>query len=508
MKEELIKELVANSKLANRINYEYQHRIENLQKECAQAKNELQEMQQLMQQLSTKDQSEKAKFEIEYKKKYELAQQKILELEMRQKDTTKFLNITNTSEKRIQELELTLGKMRQQQEILQKKLKEDSDKKLKLEKDLEREQQKIKELNARNEQQQKILKKKTEDLANAQRKLRTGSALGLNEDSHASIKSQHWVEQEMEKIIQEKRQLEQLKDELDKREQLVAKKEILLAEKNELQIKKLRSSRANDCSEGLKENLSTLIQQRKRIDERLNEGNVLSTTDERRLIEIEEAIEAIETAIEFENESIAKLRKSQLLYKSNDSSENIIAKLSDIPPEEAKHLIRKFFHKIIDLKENERKKQLLNDELQVQLDEKTRLIDEYKKSMNLASNDLERRLIIQQKQYEKQINVLMGQLNDCTDKIHQYEKEIGIYKEKIGKLSFRSSNVLVDNNQLNSMKVTSMNSEDFNIANESLKSSTTSQSQQQQPQMTTIKLPKKGLRPLSEDELAKRSKKV
>ena len=44
MKEELIKELVANSKFTNRINVQYQQRIELLQKEKAQLSEEINEL--------------------------------------------------------------------------------------------------------------------------------------------------------------------------------------------------------------------------------------------------------------------------------------------------------------------------------------------------------------------------------------------------------------------------------------------------------------------------------
>ena len=53
MKEELIKELVANSKFTNRINLQYQHKIETLTKETAQYKSEIAELQR--QQLTGKD---------------------------------------------------------------------------------------------------------------------------------------------------------------------------------------------------------------------------------------------------------------------------------------------------------------------------------------------------------------------------------------------------------------------------------------------------------------------
>ena len=46
MKEELIKELVANSKFTNRINLQYQHKIESLQKEAHQHTELIEQLQQ------------------------------------------------------------------------------------------------------------------------------------------------------------------------------------------------------------------------------------------------------------------------------------------------------------------------------------------------------------------------------------------------------------------------------------------------------------------------------
>ena len=43
----------------------------------------------------------------------------------------------------------------------------------------------------------------------------------------------HWVEQEIEKLVEEKKQMDLFKEELKRREDLVKKKELLLKEKNE-----------------------------------------------------------------------------------------------------------------------------------------------------------------------------------------------------------------------------------------------------------------------------------
>ena len=293
------------------------------------------------------------------KKQLDNARQKISELESKGKDATKLLNNTSGADKRINDLELQLSKMRQQNDILQKRIKDEADKKSKLEKDLEKEQQKLKDLENKSDQQQKILKKKTEDLVTAQRRLRSGSATGLNHpngtnspDEHAANK--HWVEQEMEKIVQEKRHVEMFREEIKKLKELFLKKEILLKEKEELHMKKLRSSQntkdnlsqidqrletvnrqIQDNSTGifsssatsvkeLEETHSSLMRQRKQLDDRLSKGGALTSNEERRIIEIDEAIEALEIAIDYENDSINEQQnklKDSVVLNGKDNSE-------------------------------------------------------------------------------------------------------------------------------------------------------------------------------------------
>ena len=49
MKEELIKELVANSKFTNRINLQYQHKIESLQRDAHEHTELIEQLQQQVQ---------------------------------------------------------------------------------------------------------------------------------------------------------------------------------------------------------------------------------------------------------------------------------------------------------------------------------------------------------------------------------------------------------------------------------------------------------------------------
>ena len=231
------------------------------------------------------------------RKKLDAANLKINELESKQKDTNKILSTTNNSDKRIGELELALSKLRQQNEQLQKRIKDDVEKKQKLEKDFEKEQQKLKDLETRSEQQQKILKKKTEDLATAQRRLRSASkdnlaagAMPLPVAVNTEESNKHWAEVEMEKILIEKRQLEMQREELRNRESILRKKEAIYS------------------------NNETTEHDGKELNERLASS---------------------------------------------------INKLNSIPHEESKHLLKKFFQRIIDLKDAEYERQSEISELQV-----------------------------------------------------------------------------------------------------------------------------------------------
>ena len=96
-------------------------------------------------------------------------------------DNDKVGMIQSERERKLKDLEQHVDKMRNQQDILQKKLKSEADHKMKVERELEREHLKIKELEEKHIQQQKMLKRKTEEVVAAQRKLRTVKKQGSDD---------------------------------------------------------------------------------------------------------------------------------------------------------------------------------------------------------------------------------------------------------------------------------------------------------------------------------------
>ncbi|XP_044294858.1 kinesin-like protein KIF7 isoform X2 [Varanus komodoensis] len=388
MKEDLIVELVKTGKHAQTMNKQYCQKIHNLEQEAEQVRVELSDGQKQLQELEGKqpqDPAEKRKLQ-EYRSKVEAAQSKAKILQEKKQATERLVSLSAQNAKRLQDLERNVQLMRQQQGQLQRRLREEVEQKRRLETEMHKGQHRVKELELKHEQHQKILRIKTEEIAAFQRKRRSGS-----NDSMISLEQQQkieerkkWLDLEMDQVLEQRRALGELEDELMKREAIVAKKEALLQEKNGLENKRLRSSQAlNDdimqvssrleylekeltqkngqlCSSSvhdqqqirqeisnLRQEKDQLLKQRLEIDNKLRQGTLLSPEEERILFQLDEAIEALDAAIEYKNESITcrqrVLRSSASLLSQCEM--NLMAKLSYLSSSETRALLCKYFDK-------------------------------------------------------------------------------------------------------------------------------------------------------------------
>ncbi|XP_070566373.1 kinesin-like protein KIF27 isoform X2 [Ptychodera flava] len=481
LKEGLIRELVKTSKQSEAMNKKYSSQVKQLQKESEAAKQELLEAQKTLRELESKEQQEnleKQKLQSDYRKKVDAAKMKIKALERRQSESQKMVKMQTQNEKKVSDLEHAIDKMRQQQELLQRRLKDEADRKIKLEREMQRDQQRIKELEIRNEQQQKILKRKTEEVAAAQRRLRQGSAGVVGEDHHKIEEQKKWLDSEVEKVIERKQKIQKIEEELMKREAILERKEAMLTQKSGLEMKKLRSSQvlskdiiglANKINtveqeierksmelrqsvdgdkENVKENIKSLrkdrdrlLKQRSILDEKLHLGSLLSPSEERKLIELDEAIEAVDAAIEFKTETIqsqqAELRRSDYLSQSEDS---LLNKLNTLTTAETKTLLTRYFDKVVGLRESERRKELAVSELEMKIDEQERVIHDLENALQKTAMEKDRKLTLQQKEHEQKVQLLMKQIatepgvempSDLKNevKIQQLEKDLYYYKK-------------------------------------------------------------------------------
>ena len=128
-------------------------------------------------------------------------------------------------------------------------------------------------------------------------------------------------------------------------------KEVAEGDKRELllrhEIGNLRSTR-----EHLKDQRQHLLERKLKRKEKK-----LSDKEERKLLECEEAVEAIDAAIEFKNELICGRRSvdTNESLQREKGEKMLMARLNNLSPEEMRILLYKYFQKVIDLRDSSQK---------------------------------------------------------------------------------------------------------------------------------------------------------
>ncbi|XP_045865840.1 kinesin-like protein KIF7 isoform X2 [Meles meles] len=481
MKEELISELVRTGKAAQALNRQHSQHIRELEQEAEQVRAELSESQRQLRELEGKepqDAGERSQLQ-EFRKRVAAAQSQVQVLKERKQATERLVSLSAQREKRLQELERHVQLMRQQQGQLQRRLREETEQKRRLETEMNKRQHRVQELERRHEQQQKILKIKTEEIAAFQRKRRSGSngSVVSLEQQQKIEEQKRWLDQEMEKVLQQRRALEELGEELHKREAILAKKEALMQEKTGLESKRLRSSQAlsedivrvssrlehleKELSEksgqlrqgsaqsqqrlrgeidALRQEKDSLLKQRLDIDGKLRRGSLLSPEEERTLFQLDEAIEALDAAIEYKNEAITcrqrVLRASASLLSQCEM--NLMAKLSYLSSSETRALLCKYFDKVVTLREEQHQQQIAFSELEMQLEEQQRLVYWLEVALERQRLEMDRQLTLQQKEHEQSVQLLLQQSRDhlgegLADSKRHYESRIQALEKELGR---------------------------------------------------------------------------
>ncbi|KFQ70961.1 Kinesin-like KIF7, partial [Phaethon lepturus] len=481
MKEELITELIKTGQDAQALNRQYCQKISELEQEAEQVRAELSDSQKQLQELEGKepwDPREKRKLQ-EYRTRVAAAQNKARVLCKKKQVTERLVSLSAQSEKRVQELERNIQLMRRQQGQLQRRLREESEQKRRLETEVNKQQHQVKELELKHEQHQKILRIKTEEIAAFQRKRRSGSnGSVISLEQQQKIEEQKkWLDMEMDKVLEQRRALDELEDELRKREAIVAKKEALLQEKNGLESKRLRSSQAltddivrvssrlehleKELTEkngqlrhgsahdqqqirqeinSLRQEKDQLLKQRLELDNKLRQGTLLSPEEERILFQLDEAIEALDAAIEYKNESITcrqrVLRASASLLSQCEM--NLMAKLSYLSSSETRALLCKYFDKVVTLREDQHRQHIALSELEMQLEEQQQLVYWLEAAVERQRLELDRQLTLQQKEHEQNMQLLLQQSREHMDeelassKLH-YEARIQVLEKELSR---------------------------------------------------------------------------
>uniref|UniRef100_A0A8B9WKD9 Kinesin family member 7 n=1 Tax=Bos mutus grunniens TaxID=30521 RepID=A0A8B9WKD9_BOSMU len=481
MKEELIGELVRTGKAAQALNRQHSQRIQELEREAERVRAELSEGQRQLRELEGRepqDAGERSQLQ-EFRKRVAAAQNQVQVLKEKKQATERLASLSAQSEKRLQELERNVQLMRQQQGQLQRRLREETEQKRRLETEMNKRQHRVKVGCLAGGVAAVALKIKTEEIAAFQRKRRSGSngSVVSLEQQQKIEEQKKWLDQEMEKVLQQRRALEELGEELHKREAILAKKEALMQEKTGLESKRLRSSQAlnedivrvssrlehleKELSEksgqlrqgsaqsqqqirgeidALRQEKDSLLKQRLEIDSKLRQGSLLSPEEERTLFQLDEAIEALDAAIEYKNEAITcrqrVLRASASLLSQCEM--NLMAKLSYLSSSETRALLCKYFDKVVTLREEQHQQQVAFSELELQLEEQQRLVYWLEAALERQRLEMDRQLTLQQRGHEQHVQLLLQQSRDhlgegLADSRRQYETRIQALEKELGR---------------------------------------------------------------------------
>uniref|UniRef100_A0A8C7PHA8 Kinesin family member 27 n=1 Tax=Oncorhynchus mykiss TaxID=8022 RepID=A0A8C7PHA8_ONCMY len=286
-----------------------------------------------------------------------------------------------------------------------------------------------------------------------------------------------WLEQEEERALQRRRGLQELEEELRHREEVLQQREACVQERKQLQIKRLRSSQAlsqdllrvsarlgaldQELEErgGVKRRLSSpaaglcgvsmeeLLKERESLrlrrdtlDTQLRDGRVLTPEEEHALLQLEEALEALDAAVEFKNRSIQE-RQSELGDASNpahgEEDDDIMRALRELPLPEASALLVKYFNKVVCLRESEQRLQLRCEELELQSGEQEAVTREMEAALQRLTLGTDRRLAEQHRDHQHSIQLLLQQCREggsgnsgqaVQARLQQLERDLFFYK--------------------------------------------------------------------------------
>uniref|UniRef100_A0A182J440 Uncharacterized protein n=1 Tax=Anopheles atroparvus TaxID=41427 RepID=A0A182J440_ANOAO len=152
-----------------------------------------------------------------------------------------------------------------------------------------------------------------------------------------------------------------------------------------------------------------LVEQRCQLDRKLREDKMPSFDEERKLVECDEAIEAIDAAIEMKNELICGRRSidTDESLQREKGEQMLMARLNKLSPDEMRTLLYKYFQKVVDLKEASRK-------LELQFIALEREKDAWEWQEKILTNTIrqtrlekERSIVALQKQHETKLNLML-----------------------------------------------------------------------------------------------------
>ncbi|CAO1428094.1 unnamed protein product [Diamesa tonsa] len=203
----------------------------------------------------------------------------------------------------------------------------------------------------------------------------------------------------------------------------------------------------------LRRTREVLREQSQSLNSKLKREKMLTELEQRKMLECAEAIEAIDVAIEMKNEMICGHKSIDTDEKlQNEKGERLLmARLNKLTVEEMRILLYKYFQKVIDLTESSRKveQNLISLEREKEAWEWREKI--LTNAIRQARLESERNLVIQQKNHETRLNLLLRHFANETANSSLNESS---FDATTSSASGAGSSALPDYGEMNIVKAT------------------------------------------------------
>ncbi|KAK3931158.1 Kinesin-like protein costa [Frankliniella fusca] len=320
--------------------------------------------------------------------------------------------IAGESAKKVVELEKSLQSSKRLMEKLTQRLKREEIQKATVEEKIIVEQEKIKEL---------------QEICNSQankNEVINNPSVGNDEDSQ-------WIKEEEDKQMNMRESSQRLQEHLLQRDAFIKEKNSLEKQRarNFLEVSarishldQVLKSKSTDLEKledederealrleihNLRSTRDCLIEQRCALDDKFQKEKSLSTIEERKLLEYDEAIEAIDAVIEYKNELICGRKGGFEAGGREKGEELLMARLNKLSDMEMRMLLYKYFQKVIDLRESGRKLEVQLTEKEVQTDQQTWQIQILNQRFQQFQLEAERQIILLQRQHQEKLHLML-----------------------------------------------------------------------------------------------------